>query len=571
VRRVQRGRSERGSPKGNATAWRIDLRDDGAPVEWVRLVLPPDFPASPCGFEVDRKYFLRVPHINADGSVCMGLRSIPADYDDPVGAVVRALRRLQDELLEPAKDPLWVAEQFHDERTSYWFQHWLQRRDAGTFPPVPPRSCVDVAGLGAWKEVPLVAYVRPGSKRRRYDLQLASVASDTPEKIADRHRWSSGMRVRGNALFVRLPDSLQWTPASWPKTLGELEDLVSQATASDCSVTAWLRRVGWADDNTKEARATPRGQRPLLIVLVQAQAHFGFRLFRYTTPLVRKPVVEPVFLTRIDADWVLARDTQLDVLHARRRMQVLLLGCGSLGSPLARALARSGIAMLHMVDKDWMESENTSRHELGLRDAWSGKAGALAERLLADVPGIEVKGYLAEAGTWLSRNCKAGDYDLVVDCTAESSVRVLMAHMRLAWFGDAPVVHAWTEPLCSAGHVVLTQPDMRWPDSDPADALINASDLSADDTRIDLPGCSASFHPYGVADIDQVAAFAAERLFSILDDPKQRATVWSWVRSSAFFTTLDVPVNLRPIVPQGSSRFDSTTITRELATVLGQG
>lgn len=161
-------------------------------------------------------------------------------------------------------------------------------------------------------------------------------------------------------------------------------------------------------------------------------------------------------------------------------------------------------------------------------------------------------------------------YDLVVDCTAESSVRAFIAHARSGLLGDCPVIHAWTEPLCNAGHVVLSQPDVPWPAEDPADELVNASDLSAGDTRIQLPACSAGFHPYGAADIELVAAFAAERVIAVLDDLSQRSTVWSWVRSSAYFQSLPVPVATRAIVPTSTSKFDSIMTSRDLAGTLGR-
>ncbi|MGF6414848.1 hypothetical protein [Paraburkholderia sp. MM5482-R1] len=147
-------------------------------------------------------------------------------------------------------------------------------------------------------------------------------------------------------------------------------------------------------------------------------------------------------------------------------------------------------------------------------------------------------------------------------------MRTFISTMRSVLFGNIPIIHAWTEPLCSAGHVVLTQPAVPWPVDDPADTLVNASDLPARDTRVDLPACSDGFHPYGAADIQLIAAFAAERVIAVLDDMGQPSTVWSWVRSSAFFDTLPAPVTTRSIVPLSSSRSDSAATTRELSKVL---
>lgn len=565
-------------------AWNIDLQDDALPVRSVRLLLSPDFPASPCELYVDRDRFLRLPHIEADGHVCLGLRSIPNDYDDPVLAVVRALRSLKDQLLTPATDPQWVQEQFHAERASYWAQHCLHRRAACDRRPTPARTYVDVGDVTAWSEGPLAAYVPAKTKHRHYALQVASGPSLDPHDLATRYGWADGMRVRGSALFVRLPADIGWTPQTWPRSFNALDTLVGRATGQACSLLDWIQRSGWGDkaaSGTRKGRSArrnrrkqpaelPRGQRPLLVVLIQDGLAFGYQLFAPSLLLAMKPAIEPVRIARIDPDWCMARDHRLDALRSRRAKRVLLIGCGSLGSSLAASLARAGIGQLDIVDAELMETENTSRHDLGMGEAGQAKAVALARRLMKDVPGLTVRGFLADAASWLVKNCRPGSYDLVIECTAESAVRTFLSHMRPGLLGNRPLIHAWTEPLCSAAHVVLTQPAVPWPDTDPADSLVNASDLSADDTRIETPACSGGFHPYGAADIALVAAFAAERVIAVLDDPRVASTVWSWVRSSAFFEALGVPVAIRSIVPRSTSALDTASTTRTLADVLGK-
>ena len=562
----------------NGCAWDIDLRDDALPIKGVRLVLPTDFPASPCELYVSREYFLKLPHIEADGHVCLGTTPIPEDYDDPVAAVVRAFAALKDKLLLPAADAAWVSEQFHDERASYWAQWCLSRRKASDHRPVPNRTYVDVGELGAWATGGIAGYVPGSSKHRLYSLQVA--AATDPNELASRHRWADGTLVRGSALFVRVANETRWTPSSWPKTFEDLETLVAEATDHEVSLAHWVNTTGWADDlapqklkkkaRRKQPKDAPPGQRPMLVVLVHGSVMFGYQLCGSAMPKLQPPSVEPVHLTRVDADWALARDHDLEILHARRKKRALLLGAGSLGSPLARALARAGVGHLDIVDAQLMETENTSRHELGLADMGHGKAHRLAEQIMKDVPGITARGFLADASMWAMKYCEPGKYDLIIECTAESSVRTFMSHARAGLFGDCPVIHAWTEPLCSAAHVVLSQPAVPWPDTDPADERVNASDLSANDTRIKVAACAGGFHPYGAADIELVAAFAAERVIAVLDDMSQTSTVWSWVRSSAYFDALPVAVNKRPIVPTSSSKFDSASTTRELAAVLGR-
>ena len=67
----------------NGCAWDIDLYDDTLPIKAVRLVLPPDFPASTCELYVSRDYFLKLPHIEADGPGRLDQRSKKCRLADP--------------------------------------------------------------------------------------------------------------------------------------------------------------------------------------------------------------------------------------------------------------------------------------------------------------------------------------------------------------------------------------------------------------------------------------------------------------------------------------------------------
>lgn len=533
---------------------------------------------------VDRECFLKIPHIERDGHVCLGIESIPNDYDDPVGAVARAVRTLKDEVLAPSSDPCWVQEQFHAERASYWNHYCDSRKDASDRRPTPDSTFVDARPFTSWVEGSLTAYIPEGVTHRRFSFQIATTTVGDAHEVATRHKWAKGTMVRGKALFIRVPSNELWTPQTWPHSFNSLLEVVDRLTGRERMLAEWLEKSGWRTAppvsliekrKVKKGRYTnpeqaPPGQRPILVVLAQEGVMFGYQIILPLFPLQKDPGIEPIKITRIDPDWCLARDHELERVHDRQSKRVLILGCGSLGSPLAALLARAGVGQLDLVDSQLMGSENTSRHELGVQETGRSKAQALASQLMKEVPGLIARGHCAEAASWIKKNCQPGGYDLIVDCTAESSVRTFISHFRIEFFGDRPVVHAWTEPLCSAAHVVLTQQAVPWPETDPADSLVNASDLSAIDTRVRPPACSAGFHPYGAADITLVAAFAAERVMTVIDDPNHVSTVWSWVRSTAFFKALPGRITTRDIVPNLSSPFDSATTTRTLAHVLGE-
>jgi hypothetical protein len=285
-------------------------------------------------------------------------------------------------------------------------------------------------------------------------------------------------------------------------------------------------------------------------------------------PRLTLPGIAPVVMDRVDADWALSRDYKLNLLTARRQKRVLVLGCGSLGAPVAELLARGGVGELHLLDKEGFEAENCSRHVLGAADIGVPKANALAKRLRMLIPGLMVKSYFALAADWLRHVCKPGTYDFVVDCTGESSIRVMLSHFRELAIGSCPIVHAWVEPFCAATHVVHLAEADTWPSDDPG-AKIAAAQWPQD-ARVNLPACGAGFHPYGAADVWQSAGFTAERVLAVLDGKVQQSIVWSSIRSKAYFESLGVEVVPGPLVPASQFTFDSTQITRALADLLSK-
>ena len=132
---------------------------------------------------------------------------------------------------------------------------------------------------------------------------------------------------------------------------------------------------------------------------------FGYCLAPPLVSVLTTVSLIPVVIERVDADWALARDHQLAPLQVRREKRVLLLGCGSLGAPVAELLARAGIGHLTVVDMELFEPENTARHILGFSSVNQSKALELAARLRREIPGISVKGHFALATSWLAHKC----------------------------------------------------------------------------------------------------------------------------------------------------------------------
>lgn len=546
-------RTRQPDPRRKVASWDLELQHTVHGSQRVSVYLTPDFPATPPQVRFDKSLCLVLPHIEEDGRFCHGIESDPQDFDEPVGAMVAVLKRLE-KFWSDSAESTWVAAEFQRESLSYWRRFCMQYKPVRGAPGLTELR-VALTELKGPTQGRFAAYFKKDQKARS-ELMVASVGEADPHGLAVRHGWAVGTLVRGDALFVPLEDGQSWGPESWPRTLHELENMVASVTDHVQSVSQWI------EHNKEDARF-------LLVVLVQRKTCYAYLV--YPGPVLRltSPVIVPVPVGRVDPDWALARDYRLDALHQRRQKRVLLLGCGSLGAPVAELLARAGIGKLHLLDKEFFGAENCARHLLGASDICDLKSGNLAMRLRKLVPGVEVKAYHALATDWIRHQCKPGTYDLVVDCTGESTVRTVLSRLREHSLGQCLVAHAWMEPFCAAAHVVLLQHGNDWPADDPREKVNVAT--WPEDTRVQLPACNAGFHPYGASDVWQAAGFTSERLLAALDGRVTSSVVCSWIRSAGVFQTLGVAVQLGPLVPPSDSGFDAVQMTRAYKDVFVDG
>jgi len=545
-------RTREPDPRRKVASWEFELPHAVHGRQRVSIYITRDFPARSPQVRVDKRLCLVLPHIEEDGRFCHGVEPHPNDYEDPVGVVKDIFDRLVW-FWKNSEDPAWVVQEFQRESLSYWLRFCLQQKSVRGAPGAHDiRVCL--TELEGATEGRVAAYFKKDQKARS-DLMVATVGETDPHGLAVRHDWSKGTLVRGAALYVPLPEGQSWTPQDWPRSANQLEDLVARVTDHTLSMKQWI------ENNTEEARA-------FLAVFVQGKTCFGYLVYPPAGRL-STPTIFPVPIDRVDADWALARDHGLDVLQVRRKKRVLLLGCGSLGTPVAELLARAGIGELHLVDMEFFGSENCARHLLGAKDIGGIKSHEVAKRLRQQVPGLAVRASRALAVDWIRHECKPGVYDLVLDCTGEPAVRTALSHLRETRLGSCLMTHAWMEPFCAAAHVVLLQHGDGWPPEDPRQK-VNVAQWP-DDTRVQLPACNAGFHPYGAADVFQAAGFVAERLLAAVDGKVTNSVVCSWVRSASFFETLGVDVTVGPLVPSASSGMDAVQLTRKYSEVIGDG
>jgi len=474
--------------------WRLEPGVASLADSCVSVVLNADFPATAARLEVSKKLCLRFPHVEADGHLCHGVQPAPEDFDAPVEAVGRVLDRL-DEFLVLCQNLGWMEAEFHRERRDYWSRHVALGKASRRRHRVDLLLDIDV---NARPEQELDAVLLGQGFKA-----LATSAAAEPEKVAAHRGWTVGTLVRGGCLVVRLPDAERWTPSTWPRTFCELDELLSGITSVQGRLSNWYGSRRWPN------------KAPVMVALLQGTAVFGFQLLPASLPKLTSPTLLPIEVSRVDRQWCLSRDHRADALMTLSSKRVVVLGCGSLGSQVIQLLARAGVGSLEVVDPQTFETENVSRHLLGLTSAGAGKAATVCARVERDVPGAKLTPAGVSAAHWLAKLRRDEKFDLVVDCTGERSVRLALSRVRATLLNDAPVVMAWMEPGCSAAHVVVVNGLDVWPSCDPAETSVNVA-VWPDGVEVEVAGCGAGFHPYGMADASRAAGLASERALAVL-------------------------------------------------------
>ena len=507
----------------------------------ITVALKADFPASAARLEVSRDLCLRYPHVEADGHLCHGVHAEPEDFKAPVEAIGKVLDRLAD-FLTQCQEPGWLEAEFHRERQDYWIRHVAlckgrsQRRGIELF------LDVDV-NAGPVQDV-VAIHLGQGGRA------LAASSASGPEKVAQARVWTVGTLVRGGCLVVVLPDAERWTPTTWPRSFDDLDALLSSITGVAVKLSSWYRSTRWPN------------KAPVAVALLQGPAVFGWQVVAEAVPRLSRPTLVPIGVSRIDRQWSLSRDHRTGDLRALSAKRVAVLGCGSLGSQVVELLARAGVGRLEVVDPQTLESENVARHLLGLASVGAGKAAAVCAHVERNVPGAMLTPFSCSTANWLARLRPDDAFHLVIDCTGERSVRMPLSRLRNTLLMGAPIAMAWMEPECAAAHVVMVAGPDAWPASDPAESAVNVA-VWPDGVKVDLPGCSEGFHPYGMADSARAAGLATERALAVLGGNCQTSGVWSMVRNREYFEGVVIGL-LFNIEPPTGEHTESVTLFRKL-------
>lgn len=504
--------------KGMVGGWRVKLEVTGGP-RIVDIMVPDAFPfQAPRIRLVDLPADEDWPHVESDNVLCLVPETASFDPDDPAGGVIALLNmvvELSDLVAAGGAD-----EEFRSEVLSYW---------ANRIP-------------GGRKEIISIADPTPVSRLVSvWNGPIRRVLADTPEVLLQwlHNRYPVGQKFKFDVgALLWLGDPL--TVGQFPRTARDILELAEAAGATDilskaaASVSGDLV-VGLGMNTTNGVavagltipRPPPIRGRDLV--------HHGFRPGKTPLTLVTKRFFGSAGILRADwkrADhsWIHGRDQDQRAAGLKNK-KVVVFGCGSIGAPIAVALAQAGIGKFVFVDHDVLNPSNLSRHPLGAQYLGLFKAEGLAAKLKQDLPHLRIQTLVKRMEEVLMTAGNLSNVDLIVSAVGDWGAEAMLDAWSEASGRPVPIVFGWTEAHACAGHAVAVMKNgAAFRDGFDPTGLpqLRVTEFASTTVRQE-PACGAVFQPYGPIELQGSIAAIAELALDALLKPPTMSTHRIWV------------------------------------------
>lgn len=465
---------------------------------------------------VDPPQFLKWPHIERDGVLCLLPNMAEGDPDDPAGVAVNLFKRscvLIEELLEGSI----IERDFKEEFLTYW--------------------AYDLSG-----DMKITSLIEPMSPSRKIWLWEGKSEYVVGDSANGMKKWlQNRYDIKKNpklvpAIYLWLDEPL--LPAQYPKTAAEMLVIVQSAGESINSELAKivskqpeyiqfiLGAEGRGGPGLVSVTVQKPGKRKSIANPVEEPLTKGFRTPTVPSELLleryfSEPNVIRNKVVRADPIWIHGRGKDIRTEHLLGKTAIIF-GCGSIGAPIAVTLAQAGISRLILVDFDTLSWANVGRHPLGASAVDANKAEALAERLQLDFPHLDIIGHNSSVHPFLLSYHKTMlDADIVVAATGSWAAESTLNRWQIANMRRVPFVYCWTEAHACAGHAVSIAKEGGCFQC--GISRTGASDFVVVDwpdggANKEEPACGAHYQPYGPVELGFIVAMMSEKILDCLLD-----------------------------------------------------
>jgi tRNA A37 threonylcarbamoyladenosine dehydratase len=510
------------------TSIRIDVSDlnQYRAIDWAEIRIPNDFlTTDKANIYVDKKYCLKIPHVESDGKVCVGDGDLGAFLgEDPANRIGWLITNFQNDFILPWNDGQ-LDYDFIKEPISYWNIYVYKRQSSRSavkhvyLDEHNPKNHSIIEGKLLSNSKTIVV---TGAGNKRLSELINSISpGDT--------------LINVDVLIVNIEQP--YSPSTWPRT--------------DTAVLRDIRYHAGIEFTNEfiQSQKLYKSKKYHLVIFNHIDNQYGYLLSNgprkvekdgtiygrtITRNIIQNSVV-PLQIKRIDQNWIVGRDT-IPVVNHRSNLSILIVGCGALGGFIINHLAQSGVGHITIVDHDMFEAENISRHSLGLNSIKKSKVVELKRELEKKSPHCIVNAF---TGTFIGYANKRdiNEFDLIVDVTGEDSVAIEIQAYR----GRVSLVKAWMEPYVSAAHVCYFPPTQHYQRG--FIGRLKCADWPSE-VMTKLPGCSSYFQSYTVTSAAFGVAMTSELIMEMIDEPADKSIVRTWLREENYFSKFNADVKL---------------------------
>lgn len=240
-------------------------------------------------------------------------------------------------------------------------------------------------------------------------------------------------------------------------------------------------------------------------------------------------------VSRADRAWIHGRDRdkRQDRLSQAR---ILVVGCGSLGSGVARLMAQAGVGNMLLLDRQVLDWANISRHALGAQAVHQFKSVALAQSLQREFPhlrGIEGRSVDLEVSA-ASILDDLSSYHVIVATTGRWAVDAMLGDLQRSRPTTPPIVVGWMEQHAVAAHALVIYANdatscLRCGFDDLGHFSLAASDWPEDMQLLRELACGATFSPFGPIELSYAISLVADFVMDVLLKPQNKNEHRTWL------------------------------------------
>lgn len=483
----------------------------------VHILVDACFPfSSPSIYLSDAALFLKIPHIEVTGKLCLLPANARVSPSDPVG-VVEWLIRDAKELIENGLNAR-NTEDFAEEFNNYW----NSRSEV-----VSPNFLLFIDPTGPSRN--LVYF--PHSA-------FTLIAEDAETGEMWLKNWGFPSLKSYPTRFVWLNSPL--LPSSYPATNYDVA-LIAQADGSE-TFEALCKFAPGHKNQLPVLLGFESKTGPAFAGVVLKASKKVFHGFRCKSKLI--PELLPRYFSderlapkrthRIDPMWIHSRGGPLGGADSFFGKKAVLIGCGSLGSDIAYLLAKSGVGTLTLIDYDIMNWDNVGRHLLGADAVARSKVAAVKKLIENQLPHISVNAIDADwEKTWRATPNIFQEADVIISTTAVFKSESLFNCLKKTTPDFPPIIFGWAEPYGCAGHALLVMDAggcLSCGMSDVGDFSYRVCKWDGE-TTLKEPACGDSYQPYSILDVEPIKTMIAELALEVLNEKISKSQLRTWVGS----------------------------------------